>query len=143
MLLSTLSRRYTAAFFISWTSLSTTDYCTTAIQLKPEKHTYNQHQITINHDAECSQLPEMAKNIVCRCCFESLKSTEGLKSILQKTGLNSHIACRSLQEKDNSPKALPLHQHHSCFYLGLAICHVGLAIKVQLSPTNGLIYSSY
>lgn len=78
----------------------------------------------------------MAKNIICRCCFESLKSTEGLKSVLQKPGLRSHVACGALQEKESSPEVLPLYQHHLCFYLGLAI-------KVQLSPMNGLIYSSY
>lgn len=68
---------------------------------------------------------------------------QGLKSVLQKIGLNPHIACRSLQEKENSPKVLPLQQHQPCFYLGLAICHLGLTIKVQLFPMNGLIYSSY
>lgn len=110
----------------------------------PAKAWKKYNQTTPDHYRSwCSQLPEMAKTTNCRHCFESLKSTEGLKSVLQKPGLNSDIACRSLQEKENPPQVLSLHQHCSCFYLGLAICHLGVAIKMQPSHMNGLIYSSY
>lgn len=100
LLLWTLSKRYIAAAFISWTSLGTT-----ATRVNPEKCTYNQSQITLHHDAEHSQPPEMAKTpIICRCCSESLKSTEGLKIALHKTGLNWHVDVGPCKKKESSPK---------------------------------------
>lgn len=130
MLLAALSRRYTAALFISWTSLRTADCCIAAIQLKAEKGTHSKRCVTTRREAERSQMPETAKNITCRYCFQNLTSTEGLKSSLQHTGLTSHAACASLQEKEKQPKLRPLHQHHPRSYLGSATCYSGLATQV-------------
>lgn len=105
MLLAALSRRYTAALFISWTSLRTADCCIAAIQLKAEKGTHSKRCVTTRREAERSQMPETAKNITCRYCFQNLTSTEGLKSSLQHTGLTSHAALCIPAGKGEATKA--------------------------------------